>query len=214
MIPFGRTTVDRAGIAKLHNMSWRKAERAKPWTLPAHPKPLTPPNTRPVLWDMAQAEAFARGAAVPALPTVSHPQDALHFTEAADIAKMNHDYWEQEVHRGRLPKPNIEVHEGVFFYSREVAEQVTAQRQVRRTGGGRPPGATEKIKRADIPRRVAELFDLAADKGDPEPSIAEVQRTLGIAYSTAHKHVHLIKAQRAAAATTPHNQTVPSQQPR
>lgn len=188
MIPHGRDTIDRAGIAELHGMSWRKAERARPWAHPAHPKPLTPPHTRPVLWDREQAEAFARGDTIPPLPTATHPQDALHFTEAADLATMNHDHWEQEHHRGRIPKPDLEVQDGVFFYSRAAVEQVKQQRQVRRTAS-RPHGSTEKIKRADIPGRVQELLDNAARNGKPQPSIAEIARELGIAYSTAHNYV-------------------------
>lgn len=202
MIPRGRPVADRAHIAMLHGLSWSKAKCDQPWTLPGHPKPLTPgPGRpgRPLLWDLDQAEAFALGKPVPRLPEGPHASDLLDRFEAAQAAGIAASHWEQDHYRSLVPAPFDDVH-GMTVWTRQSVEAEKERRMTRRSGGGRPPGTTESIKRAEIRQRVAEVLDLATVHGEPEPAIAEVQRILGIAYTTASKHVHAIKAERAATA--------------
>jgi hypothetical protein len=203
VIPSGHEPIDRAGIAALHGLAWSTARNtAKPWSQPGHPKPISGSGHQgqPFLWDKAQATAYAKGEPIPPLPTKPQPGDRLDRFEAAKVAKVEPSYWAADKYRGRVPEPD-EVHYDVPFWLRKTAEAEKRRRAAGRTpGGGRPAGSTETTKRAEIPQKVAKLIAQAREAG-AEVNIAEIARELGIAYTTAHKHVHRIQDDQAATPT-------------
>lgn len=185
MIPAGRTVTDRSGIAALHGMTWRQAVSRRPWSAPGHPEPIT--RGRPALWDAEQAAAFARGEAIPPLPATPNPRDLLDRWEAAEYVGVKPTAWEREFYRGRVPKPDAEVH-GVPHWYRSTVEAHRREREVPKRGSGRPAGRVEAVPRAELGKRVRDLLREADERGE-RISVAEVARRIGIHYTTAHRHV-------------------------
>jgi DNA-binding transcriptional ArsR family regulator len=181
--------VDVVGIAALRGLSIHQARRRKPppWAEPGHPAPLTtgkPAPGRPQLWDRDQAAAYARGKPIPALPEPGHPDDLLDDAEAAKLAGLTPQTWARYRRAGRLPAINAEVC-GAEHWTRRTVEQYKTDREQRAEAprGGRPPGSTETLPRAEIEPRVQELLDSG------ETNVAEIARQLGVHYSTALGHV-------------------------
>lgn len=189
MIPVGRTAVDVAGIAALRGLSIHQARRCQPppWAEPEHPAPLTtgkPAPGRPQLWDRDQAAAYARGEPIPPLPEPGHPEDLLDDAEAAALVGLAGETWARYRRAGRLPAVDVEVCGAEHWY-RRTAEQYKAEREQRADAprGGRPPGSTETLPRAEIEQRVRELLD------GGETNVAEIARRVGVHYTTALGHV-------------------------
>lgn len=188
MIPAGRRAVDRAGVAELHGLTWRQAQRHRPWAEPGHPAPIT--RGKPALWDRDQAAAHARGEQVPALPETVDPGDLLDRWEAAELAGVDPVAWERDHYRERVPAPDAQAC-GVLHWYRRTVEVYRADRATPKRGGGRPPGRSETRPRAEIAERVQKLLDETEHSGEPI-SVAEVARRVGIHYTTAHRHVTAI----------------------
>lgn len=204
MIPAGRAAVDIAGLAALRGISLAAARKARPWNDPGHPAPLTrgrPRRGHPRLWDEVQAAAYARGEPVPALPEPGDPLDLLDLAEAAELAEMDPATWSryENIERSRtresgqppLVPPLDEIVCGTPHWYRRTVEQYRDDRAARASAprGGRPQGSTERIPRAELAARVAELVADAGEQGE-KPNIAAIARELGINYKTAHNHVH------------------------
>ncbi|MEO6081577.1 MAG: hypothetical protein ABIQ18_00525 [Umezawaea sp.] len=190
MIPAGRTAVDTAGIAALHGLSIHQARRRQPppWAEPDHPTPLTigkPAPGRPQLWDREQSAAYARGEPIPPLPEPGDPDDLLDGDESAALAGLTPETWARYRRAERVPATDAEVCGSERWYRRTI-EQYSAEREHRadEPRGGRPRGSTENMPRAEVERRIRELVDSG------ETNIAEIARRVGVAYSTALRHVH------------------------
>ncbi|WP_018686513.1 winged helix-turn-helix domain-containing protein [Actinokineospora enzanensis] len=201
MIHAGRTAVDSEAIAVMHGLSPATAHKRRPWTDPGHPKPITqgrPVPGRPRLWDEQQARAYANGEPIPALPTRPNERDLLDRGEAAALAGLTPDTWSKyqrtaraQVREGApLVPPADEVVCGVDHWYRATVKRCKRERAARATAarGGRPPGSGDRLAREKIGPAVAELVH-AARANDERVNVAEIARTLGIAYSTAHAHV-------------------------
>lgn len=192
-IHVGRHAVDREGIAELHGLTWHQAHRRRPWAQPGHPAPIT--RGRPALWDYEQARAYARGEAVPHLPTdVVHARDLLDRWEAAAEAGVDPVAWERDMYRDRVPPADEEIY-GVPYWYRGTVWAHRDNRSTPKRGGGRPAGSTDTIPRAELRQRVAALLDHAIQDGEPI-STAEIARRLGIHYTTARNHVLAIAEER------------------
>jgi IclR-like helix-turn-helix domain-containing protein len=204
VIPAGRTAVDREGIAELHGLTFHQARARRPWNEPGHPAPLTagrPSNSRPRLWDRDQAAAYAADDPIPPLPEPGSPDDLLDVTEAAELAGLSVATWTRYEsyertrtrpagERPTVPPPDDQIC-GVPHWYRRTIERFRADRNSPAPAPrrGRPAGATDRVPRADIRTRVAELVDQAHEHGEPV-NIAEIARRLGIHYGTAHRYVH------------------------
>ena len=204
MIPAGRTLITQEDVAALHGMTLRTAQRANPvpWERPGHPAPVNPARgkTHRKLWDEEQAAAFARGEPVPELPELGDPRDLLDRPEAAQEAGMSTATWTRyesmerqrtrdEGERPLVPPADAEFG-GVPFWYRATVDSYRAGRAdpERKRGGGRPPGSTESVPRAELAARVAELLDERTDDGKPL-STPDIAQRLGINYRTALRHV-------------------------
>ncbi|MDT8910907.1 hypothetical protein [Amycolatopsis sp. PS_44_ISF1] len=185
-------------------MTLRTAQRADPapWDQPGHPAQLNPSRgkTHRRLWDAEQAEAFARGEPVPALPPLGDPRDLLDRPEAAHKAGMSTSTWSKyeglERHRTRaegerplVPAPD-EEHGGVPFWYRATVETYRASRAdpVGNRAGGRPAGRTDTVPQKELAARIAELQDKRTDDGKPL-SVPEIAQRLGVHYRTALRYV-------------------------
>lgn len=194
MIPAGRDVVDVAGIAKLHGLSLRTARKRNPlpWKEEGHPEPLMAGKTapgRPLLWDRAQAAAFARGEPVPDLPAhVEHDEDLFDDAEAAELVGLPLDTWSRYRRDGKVPPADVTLHGADFRYRRTIERfrQERAERADTPHGGGRPPGRTESKPRAEVAREIRELVESG------ETNTAEIARRVGVAYTTAANHVKAI----------------------
>lgn len=185
MIASGRGVVDRAGVAALHGMTWRQAQRRRPWAEPGHPAPIT--RGKPALWDYEQVATFSKGEQVPVLPESADPDDLLDRWEAAERAGVDPVAWERDHYRGRIPAPDAEAL-GVPYWYRRTVDSYRDSRGTPRSGGGRPPGRSEALPRAEVAERVRELLGEAERSGEVI-SVAEIARRVGVHYTTAHRHV-------------------------
>ncbi|RLK54840.1 hypothetical protein [Actinokineospora cianjurensis] len=199
MIPAGRAAVDRRGIAALHGLSEATAHKTRPWAHPSHPAPLTPGKPRrghPRLWDEEQAEAYAAGRPIPPLPQGQDPRDLLNQDEAAALAGVQPATWARYQYTERtrakardggplIPPPDETVC-GADHWYRATIEHYINERDARagQALGGRPVNT-------DIATAVAELVHAAQADGGTV-NIAEVSRTVGIAYNTARSHIRRI----------------------
>jgi hypothetical protein len=193
VIRAGRTAVDTAGLAALHGLTPRQARDVQPWNAEGHPPRVTT-GTRskgqPDLWDTEQAAAFAQGKPVPDLPTVDDPDDLLDRNECAALIEVTAKTWTDYQSQGKVPKPDRVVCGREHWYRRTV-ETVRDKReqQAGTPHGGRPPGSTESMSRAEVAQRIGELV------GSGVTNVAEIQRRVGCAYSTALRHVRRLRPQ-------------------
>ncbi|PPK63506.1 hypothetical protein V5P93_000440 [Actinokineospora auranticolor] len=201
MIHAGRTAVDSDAIAAMHGLSPAAAHKRRPWNDPDHPRPITrgrPVSGRPRLWDEAQARAYANGEPIPALPTRRDDRDLLDRGEAAELAGVTPDTWSKYQRTARtqaredtpLVPPADEIVCGAEHWYRATVKQCKRERAARAKAarGGRPPGSGDRVPRTEIGPAIAELVHAAQANGE-RVNVAEIARTLGIAYSTAHIHV-------------------------
>lgn len=207
MIPAGRSAIDREGLAELHGLSIHQAKRVgAPWSKPGHPEPLTqgrPGRGRPLLWDYEQASAYAHGEPIPPLPEPGDPHDLLDTVEAAEAAGLSVETWNRYVRYERshtrapeqrpLAPPPDEVVHGTPHWYRKTIDAYNADRaeSPERHPGGRPPGASDSMARADVAARIAELVAEAKANGE-KPVVADIARRAGVHYTTAHRHIHAL----------------------
>lgn len=193
MIPANRPVVAVEDIAQLHGLTMRQARRRKPWAANGHPQPLTARGggARPPLWDRAQADAFARGEPIPPLPTSPSPNDLLDRIEAAELAGIDPVAWRRYLYRGGyVPADDVTIHGQPFWFRSTIETFNKTRRQGPQWGGGRPTGYSPPHW-GEIRSRVEQLLER-----QPDLAIAAVARELGIAYTTAHGHVHAIRGAR------------------
>ncbi|WP_410648176.1 hypothetical protein [Amycolatopsis sp. cmx-4-54] len=215
MIPAGRTLITQEDVAALYGMSLRTAQRADPppWERPEHPRQVNPVRGQRGhrrLWDAEQATAYAHGKPVPELPPLGSPEDLLDRAEAAEEAEMSTATWlryeSAERKRDREPgerplvPPPDQVFGGEPFWYRRTVEAYRADRADpdRPRGGGRPQGTPEKVPRAELATRTAELL-LERDEDGQPLSTSEIARRLGVHYRTALRHVTAAREQNQVA---------------
>ncbi|MEU7525475.1 hypothetical protein AB0A74_07065 [Saccharothrix sp. NPDC042600] len=192
MIRAGREAVDTTGIARLHGLTPSQARRARPWADPTHPPRITtgtPATGQPDLWDEAQARAYARGEPIPPLPTDDAPEDLLDRAECAAELDVKPQTWTDYRSQGKIGQPDRVVC-GREHWFRRTVEQLKARRDAARENptGGRPRGSGETMPRAEVARRVREMFE------GGETNAAEIARQVGCSYSAARTHVARLKA--------------------
>ncbi|GAB3902377.1 hypothetical protein GCM10029964_092760 [Kibdelosporangium lantanae] len=181
MIPHGRTPIDRLGIAELHNLSWSQARNfVKPWAQDGHPKPMSGrgKSGQPFLWDLEQATAYAQHKKIPSLPTEPDPHDLLDRFEAAELAGVHPNAWEQDYYDGRVPEADARPY-NVLMWFRKTVEAVKERRAEKAEKRAQAQGSAEKgtrrrankswPKRADTAqerrRRIAQLLKAADHEG-------------------------------------------------
>lgn len=194
MIRAGRDVVDRAQIAALADMSPSVAAKRKPWAADGHPKPITtyrPTNGRPTMWDKEQAEAFAAGQTVPALPEQDSPDDLLDRIEAAELAGMTPVAWESAYHQGRFPSDTKKL--GVPMWFRRTVEAVRDNPPVFKKPAG-PTGKRQR-KSQELEQRIRDLLN----EPGPRLSDPDIARRLGVHVNTVFNHRTRIEAAEQAA---------------
>lgn len=193
MIHVGRNAVDTAGIAKLHGFSPDKARRVRPWAQTGHPDKITSGGRgkgQPDLWDFAQAQAYVDRRPIPDLPPAAplgspgDPGDLFDRNECAAFAEIETKTWTDY----KVPG-SVDVC-GRLYWPRRAVESFKAEREERAQAqrpGGRPPGRTESKPRAEVAREIRELVE------GGEKNVSMIAERVGVAYSTATRHVKAIR---------------------
>ncbi|MHC3394769.1 DNA-binding protein [Streptomyces lavendulocolor] len=170
MIPHGRPTLDKDGVAERAGVSPSTWQRRHHAAFAAAVKPL-PGSARPLIYDAAQVEAHLKGTPVPALPKDPHPTDLLTDAEAGAVAGLSASTIRADAATGHMDA-GVERH-GRRWWTRAAAE-ARAARPAEYKGG--TPGRKDKQPRTRRPdHRVTEVAaELeAADAGRREPVTAD-----------------------------------------
>ncbi|MFJ2819477.1 hypothetical protein [Streptomyces sp. NPDC087294] len=183
-----RTLADLAAEEGLTLGYYRKKRAYKE---PGHPKPISSPTSRVLLYDGAQTDAYRASEPVPALPTDDLPDDLLDLHEAAALVDLAPRSW--EVHkngeslarhvvlvRGKNPPEDLR---GVEHWPRRAVLAWKADRPgTGHTRGGRTVGALDVVPRLELPDRVQHLLVTR-----PDITAAQVEQQLGIHHDTASR---------------------------
>ncbi|MGW6569805.1 DNA-binding protein [Streptomyces sp. NPDC054975] len=173
MIPRGRPVINEADIARRAGVplpTWRRRDA------PAFRErvPSLLPESRHLLYDLAQTEAYLAGKPVPALPAGEHPDDLLIAEEAAAILGIAPTTLRAYAAQGYL-SPGITIHGSRGRPRREVLERRdNAPGQGK--GGGRRPGEPQRPRKQHPyegdPRLITAREALAAAGSAPKGRIA------------------------------------------
>lgn len=186
----GRETVDRWGIAGLHGMSESVARRQRPWSSPQHPAPLNgrrEAGRAPMIWDRAQAAAFAAGRPIPELPNEDHDQDLLDGAELARLAGVEPKTFYIYVRDGQAPAPDARPHDVPHWLRETATRWLREERPGRGHGGGRR-ARSETSQRTAEHDRVRAARAEAPDEGY---TLAELAAKARVSRVTALKYQRL-----------------------
>lgn len=137
MIPHSRPVINEADIAQQAGVpiaTWRRRDA------PAFRQhvPTLFPDSRVLVYDLAQAQAHLDGRPIPALPTREHPDDLLNDEEAAALLDVAASTVRAYATQGYLP-PGTTVYSLRLWARRDVEKRRNAPPRQGK-GGGRPPG--------------------------------------------------------------------------
>ncbi|MEU2549922.1 helix-turn-helix domain-containing protein [Streptomyces roseolus] len=174
MIPRSRPVINEADIAALAGVplaTWRRRDapvfRARVASLL--------PDSRFLLYDRAQAEAYLAGKPIPALPAGEHPTDLLTAKETADLLGITPSTVQAYATQGHL-SPGTTLYGARLWTRREVHDRLH-NAPGRGAGGGRRTGEPQGPRkthpyegdpRLGIARRALD----AAPTGTPKSRIA------------------------------------------
>ncbi|MEU6622056.1 helix-turn-helix domain-containing protein [Streptomyces litmocidini] len=173
MIPRGRPVINEAGIAQRAGVplaTWRRRDA------PAFRErvPSLLPESRHLLYDLAQTEAYLAGKPVPALPAGEHPEDLLTAEEAAALLGITPATLRSYAAQGYL-SPGITLHGSRLWPRREVLDR-RDNAPGRGKGGGRRAGEAQGPRKQHAyegdPRLETARQALTAASGTPKSRIA------------------------------------------
>lgn len=174
MIPRGRPVLNETDIARLAGVSlttWRRRHAAAF----RERVPDLLPESRHLLYDRAQVEAYLDGKPLPELPTGDHPDDLLTADETAALLGINTSTARAYATQGHL-SPGITLYGARLWPRREVLDR-RDNAPGRGKGGGRRAGEPQGPRKAhpyeDDPRLATARDALtAAAPGTPKGRIA------------------------------------------
>ncbi|MFE7953488.1 helix-turn-helix domain-containing protein [Streptomyces sp. NPDC057426] len=173
MIPRNRPVINEADVARRLGVplaTWRRRDapdfrRRVPSLLP---------ESRYLVYDLAQAEAYIDGKPIPALPAGEHPDDLLTADEAAAILGINPSTIRAYAVQGYLPAGTT-VYGARLWPRREVNERRDNPPGQGRGGGrraGEPQGPRKQHPYEGDPRLRTAADALAAADDAPKGRIA------------------------------------------
>ncbi|GAA3372267.1 hypothetical protein GCM10017744_103110 [Streptomyces antimycoticus] len=165
----------------------------KPHTQEGHPAPISSPDSRALLWDSEQTDAFYAGEPVPALTDADDDEDLLDRHEAAAEVGVEPGSW-----NGYKSAPQLAEHVvmvgGTEHWPRGVVRQFKEGRPGRGAGGGRRTGSGDMVPRDQLLPRIAELLD-----DNPAITVTEAADELGVAkFPTAQAGLAQVRGRRIA----------------
>ncbi|MFE3121870.1 helix-turn-helix domain-containing protein [Streptomyces hydrogenans] len=173
MIPRSRTVINEADIAALAGVplaTWRRRDAP---AFRAH-VPTLLPDSRFLLYDRAQTEAYLASKPIPDLPTGEHPTDLLTAKETADILGITPSTVQAYATQGYL-SPGTTLY-GARLWTRQEVHHRRDNAPGRGKGGGRRPGQPQGPRKqhpyAGDPRLDIAHQALAAAGGTPKGRVA------------------------------------------
>ncbi|MET8755593.1 hypothetical protein ABZW32_36685 [Streptomyces sp. NPDC004667] len=173
-------------------MTWPTFRRLKPHDAQDFPSPVSSEGALVLLWDLEQVEAYRSGRPQPALPAREDDEDLLDRREAAlalNVKPRSIDSYKTD---SRLADHAVVV-AGAEHWPRGVLRAYGAARGTMAAPSGRPIGSGDMVPRDLLPGRIAALLD-----ADPAVTAAHAVDVLGIATSTAQRHLQQERAARIA----------------
>ncbi|MEU2563174.1 hypothetical protein ABZ626_28095 [Streptomyces longispororuber] len=172
-----------ADLAAAAGKSAKSFSNQKLHQVPGHPKPVSSPRARVLLWDGEQVDAFHAGCPVPALPTKDSPGDLLDRNEAAELAEVEPRTWDRYANLpGMRPRPQPVVVAGVDHWRRGEVLDWLAGRPGPGTSPGRPVGSREQAPRSSITPRAQQLLER-----EPTITATAAAAELGVTIGTAQR---------------------------
>lgn len=161
MIPHGRPTFDTRGVAEragVSPMTWRRRHH-QAFTAVVHS---LPGSARPIVYDVAQVDAWLAGKPLPPLPTDPHPDDLLTDAEAGAVAGLSASTIRADAVTGLMP-PGEERH-GRRWWTRAAATARAdrAPQYKGRRRGAKDKGPRDRDPDHRVPEVAAELGRAAA----------------------------------------------------
>jgi hypothetical protein len=172
VIPRNRPTTTEAEIARgagIPLATWRRNEAP---TFRQRVPPLFP-DSRFLVYDQAQADAYLAGKPIPALPRGEHPEDRLNDKEAAAVLGVEPETVRSYATQGHLTRG--EKVGGTRVWPRREIEDRRDNPPGQGHGGGRTPGPQPRRKDhpyQDDPRLQIATAALADADGTPPTRIA------------------------------------------
>ncbi|WP_158710103.1 hypothetical protein [Streptomyces katrae] len=193
MIRAGRTAVGREELADVLGMKWAAFRRAKPYAEGGFPVPVSSADSRVLLWDLEQVEAYRDGRPQPVIPDSEHEEDLLDRREAAvllDVKPRSVDSYKTDPGLA----DHVVVVGGVEHWPRAAVLAYAAGRGAMSAPSGRPKGSGDMVPRDLLPGRIAELLD-----ANPAVTAAHAVDVLGISVPAAQRHLQQERAARIVA---------------
>ncbi|EPH45315.1 hypothetical protein ABT390_35695 [Streptomyces aurantiacus] len=176
-------------VRRLADLAAKAGKTAKSFSnqklhqVPGHPKPISSPEARVLLWDGEQVDAFHAGKPVPALPTKESRGDLLDRNEAAELAGVEPRTWDRYGNLPRMrPRPDPVVVAGVDHWRRGEVLDWLADRPGPGSSPGRPVGSREAAPRSSIAPRAARLLER-----EPAITAAAAAAELSVTVDTAQR---------------------------
>ncbi|MGA5499298.1 helix-turn-helix domain-containing protein [Streptomyces cinereoruber] len=157
MIPRGRPVLNETDIARRAGVSlatWRRKHAA---AFREHVPDLLP-DSRYLLYDLAQTEAYLKGRPIPALPEGEHPDDLLTADDVAEILGINTSTVRAYATQGHLSPGTTRY--GARLWTRREVHDRRDNAPGQGKGGGRRAGEPQGPRKAH------------AYEGDPRINLA------------------------------------------
>ncbi|MFI5752425.1 hypothetical protein ACIBBE_42765 [Streptomyces sp. NPDC051644] len=198
MIRAGRKNLVRTltDLAKQEGRALGTYKNNKMHKRTGHPKPISSPKARVLLYDGEQIDAFRAGEPIPQLPDVENPDDLLDQHEAAELVGVAAKSWETYRQSEELAKHLVLVAEhpddgfdGVEHWPRRAILDWDAARPGRGATGGRKPASRDAVPRGQATSLTAQLLD-----AQPDITARQVVDRLGIHYDRAYRALSALRA--------------------